>query len=146
MSDTNHTAPIEIRKPTSRRFIDITGQKFNEWRVVEFAGFNAKGKGMWHCECSCGTPRVLNGSALRHKRLKDCGCGQKTALIDKVFGALTIIEYAGTDENHSTLWKCLCECGETCVLGRYEFVRKHAPIRSCGCQSQGHGGTGTRRD
>lgn len=52
-------------------------------------------------------------------------------LTGRVFGRLTVIEYAGSDKKWQAFWRCRCECGnETVVLGR-DMVRGHT--LSCGC-------------
>lgn len=45
--------------------------------------------------------------------------GKRVDLTGRVFGRLTVIEYAGSDKKWQAFWRCRCECGnETVVLGR----------------------------
>lgn len=49
----------------------------------------------------------------------------------KVYGRLTVIEYAGRTEDRAALWRCQCECGNTHVA-RYKSL-KMGLTKSCGC-------------
>ena len=60
------------------RFIDIAGQKFGRWTVLEYAGNNK-----WLCRCDCGTVKEVGGYALRHGRSVSCGCYCKEHHIKK---------------------------------------------------------------
>lgn len=44
--------------------IDLTGQKFGEWTVIEYVGDSK-----WKCKCSCGTEKNVDGYDLRKERL-----------------------------------------------------------------------------
>lgn len=60
------------------KFIDLTGQQFGEWLVVERAANNVSGKPAWVCLCRCGNSSVVAGSVLRMGESRSCGCYQKT--------------------------------------------------------------------
>lgn len=49
----------------------------------------------------------------------------------KIFGNLTVIEYAGNDDNKKAKWLCLCKCGDKAIIGGYNLRNNHA--KSCGC-------------
>lgn len=54
--------------------IDITGQRFGRWFVLEYA-YNDKGnQAHWRCQCDCGNISVVTGRALRAGLSKSCGC------------------------------------------------------------------------
>lgn len=54
------------------RFVDITGQVFGRWTVINLA---LRGKNpRFFCKCECGTERVVLGFALRRGGSKSCGC------------------------------------------------------------------------
>jgi hypothetical protein len=59
---------------TPRRLpIDMTGEKFDRWRViVRYAEQHLHVR--WICRCDCGTERIVCGSKLRSGRTKSCGC------------------------------------------------------------------------
>lgn len=64
--------------------IDLTGQYFGYWKVIErFA--NTEGRcTKWLCECKCGTRKVVNGATLRNGTSKSCGCMRTELLIERV--------------------------------------------------------------
>ena len=45
-------------------FIDLTGQRFNRWTVVSFAGLR-KGVAYWRCICDCGNTSEILSNNLR---------------------------------------------------------------------------------
>ena len=49
--------------------IDISGQTFGRWTVLERA-YGAT----WRCRCECGTERVVTGSSLKLGTSPSCGC------------------------------------------------------------------------
>jgi len=48
---------------------DLTGQKFNRWTVLEYAG-----KSYWNCRCECGKEKAVSGGSLTSGRTHSCGC------------------------------------------------------------------------
>ena len=56
-----------------RKLIDLTGQKFNRWRVIERVENRGK-KPYWLCECECGNIKEVRGAHLRNGTHKSCGC------------------------------------------------------------------------
>lgn len=54
--------------------IELTGQQFNRWIVVEFAYVDKHKEAHWLCRCQCGTQRNISSSALRYSQSKSCGC------------------------------------------------------------------------
>jgi len=56
----------------TKTWIDLTGQTFGRWTVLEF-----KGQAKWLCRCSCGTEKVVGGSSLRRGNSTSCGCFQR---------------------------------------------------------------------
>ncbi len=55
------------------KLIDLTGQKFGRLTVLERA-FTRKGQLFWKCECDCGRVCIVQGSSLRGRRTRSCGC------------------------------------------------------------------------
>ena len=54
-------------------FIDLTGQTFDQLRVIEFAGMQAKPKAtLFSCRCSCGRKCVRTSVYLRHAARQSC--------------------------------------------------------------------------
>ena len=66
------------------------------------------------------------------------------------FGRLTVLECAGKNKHHDTVWKCLCDCGTETVVAGYRLKNGHT--QSCGCltketareRNRTHGGRHTR--
>lgn len=52
-------------------------------------------------------------------------------LTGRVFGRLTVIEYAGSDSHWQARWRCRCECGAEKVILGASLVKGHTV--SCGC-------------
>ena len=59
-----------------KRFIDLTGQTFGRWKVIEFSHIGKDRLAYWVCECQCEnkTIKIVSGSSLRTGRSKSCGC------------------------------------------------------------------------
>ncbi|KKN85523.1 hypothetical protein LCGC14_0278460 [marine sediment metagenome] len=55
--------------------------------------------------------------------------------IGQQFGRLTIIKRVGTGQFGSALWKCACECGNSCIVTSQVFTGK---LTSCGCWHKEH--------
>jgi len=49
----------------------------------------------------------------------------------KIFGRLTVIEYAGKSGHGNVIWKCKCICGKTKNILSHSLIR--GTTRSCGC-------------
>ena len=59
-------------------FVDLTGQRFGRYTVIERAPDYVSPKGKrcvrWICQCDCGTVKVVNGNALKTGHTVSCGC------------------------------------------------------------------------
>ena len=63
-------------------FIDLTGQKFGRWTVLEKAP--SKNKAVyWICQCECGEIKEVKAASLRSGKSKSCGCLQKDLLSNR---------------------------------------------------------------
>jgi len=49
----------------------------------------------------------------------------------KRFGKLEVLEYAGLNKHNGALWKCLCDCGTTKIVGSNDLCT--GKITSCTC-------------
>lgn len=71
------------------KFIDLTGQKFERWTVLEYAGKDKWGCSHWLCECDCEnkTQTKVSSNSLRRCLSKSCGClnREKTSLSNKKY-------------------------------------------------------------
>lgn len=53
--------------------LDLTGQKFGRWTVVNEVNDQRKGT-YWKCLCECGNTSVVSGSLLTIGKSQSCGC------------------------------------------------------------------------
>ena len=115
-------------------FVDINGQTFGKWSVLERAE-NIGKAAAWRCECECGDQRVIRGTALRTGSTKSCQrCASKNTLklSGKKFGLLTALEPCGRDGQGYILWKCRCDCGR--IKKARSSRLKSGATKNCGCQ------------
>lgn len=59
------------------KLIDMTGQRFGRYTVLERNGVGAHGMAAWLCECDCGVRKTVVGNNLRQGNVVSCGCYQK---------------------------------------------------------------------
>lgn len=53
--------------------LDLIGQVFGEWTVVQPTVIDHVGRAMWSCRCSCGVEKNVLGSNLTRGGTKSCG-------------------------------------------------------------------------
>lgn len=62
---------------------DLTGKTFGRWSVLARYSKTISANGRivthasWACRCSCGTERIVTGSALRKRSTTSCGCRRR---------------------------------------------------------------------
>lgn len=57
----------------SNKTLDLTGQMFGKWTVVEFAGYKGRqGRTTWLCRCECGGKSIVPTGNLRSGRSTQC--------------------------------------------------------------------------
>lgn len=62
--------------------IDLTGQRFGRWKVIEKTTKRTKGgQIIYQCQCDCGTTRNVNGSSMKRGLSKSCGCLSRDVMI-----------------------------------------------------------------
>lgn len=59
------------------KLIDLIGQKFGRWTVLERVFPNKGSHAAWDCECICGQIITVSSSDLRSGHSQSCGCLQK---------------------------------------------------------------------
>ena len=55
------------------KLIDLTGQDFGYWHVINRAQ-NQNNHVAWNCICKCGTERIVLGQSLKSGVSQSCGC------------------------------------------------------------------------
>lgn len=126
------------------KMIDLTGEKFGRWTVLQLDKENKKKGAHWICQCECGEKRSVCGQTLRNGRSKSCGCLHKEIVTEighnnvidltgKTFGKLTVLYKAPHDDNNTSVyWVCQCECGRITQPISGQNLRRGETI-SCGC-------------
>ena len=116
---------------------ELTGKTYNRLTVVEFAE-RRKGKIYLKCKCSCGNETIVEKYSLVHGNTKSCGCLISESSHNTHFEDLSGMRYGKLlvlsrekSKNKKTMWKCICECGNTSVVGAIDL--KRGSTKSCGC-------------
>lgn len=63
---------IILKGGTMGTTVDLTGQQFGKWTVIDRVENNKKGAAMWLCVCECGRERIVLGTNLRLGRTHGC--------------------------------------------------------------------------
>lgn len=122
------------------KLIDLTGQRFGRLVVIERMPKGKHGEhAKWRCLCDCGNENVVVGTDLRSGHTQSCGCycrdlnrSMKTKdMLGQRFGKLTVIAFAGVDENNKAEWKCRCDCGNEVIVTGGNL--RSGNTTSCGC-------------
>jgi hypothetical protein len=114
--------------------IDLSGQIFGEWTVIELDKTAPSGNGIaskWICQCECGEKRTVSSNSLRRGKSISCGHEKKDNLKGLRFGRLVVIKEDLNKTTCNRKWICQCDCGETVsVLGG---SLKNGRTASCTC-------------
>ena len=120
--------------------IDLAGQVFGHWTVIEKTGQRQSGGVLWLCQCDCGTEQLVTTGHLRSGDSQSCRkCSAKATglkitkdMAGQRFGQLVVLEQAeGRATNRSAYWLCQCDCGNKTVV-RGNSLRR-GDTKSCGC-------------
>jgi hypothetical protein len=87
------------------RLIDITGEKFGDWTVINKA-LPLGSRTMWRCRCSCGAYRDICGYNLRHGRSTMCTqcVGKRLISVQQTTHAMSTTRVY----KHWQMWKIRC--------------------------------------
>lgn len=58
----------------SRRFVDITGERYGRLIVLRHVGFAENHQSLWECQCDCGKTHIVPKKSLTGGGTKSCGC------------------------------------------------------------------------
>lgn len=129
------------------KLIDLTGQDFGYWHVIERGPNDKGGKAQWLCHCTlCDkTTKLVSGGHLRGGRSTSCGCTKMEKMrqasikdeTGKTYGYLHVERIATKEEKprdvESIYWICTCKkCGRRNVVVRGDYLRS-GDTSSCGC-------------
>lgn len=130
------------------KLIDITGQDFGYWHVIERTNNNNSGQTMWLCKCTlCNkTIKPVQGGHLRSGRSTSCGCTKMEKMRQasikneqgKEYGFLYVERMATEEEKprqdrFGIYWNCTCKkCGRKNIIIFGDYLRK-GDTKSCGC-------------
>lgn len=115
------------------KYKDLTQQTFGRLTVLYPTEKRKDGSIVWVCECSCGNQIQRDAHSLLRGDVKSCGClrKKKRNIQNQRFGNLIAVEPLDTLLNWKTLWKCRCECGNSCTVSYTNLYLGHT--KSCGC-------------
>lgn len=116
---------LRKRIASNARLLDLVGQHFGEWTVLEYSG-----NSMWKCSCSCGMIKNVKAQSLKNGASTSCGhdTTKFNDLSGKKINHWEILEYVG--DNH---YKCRCDCVNHTIkiVSRPNLVT--GASKSCGC-------------
>lgn len=124
------------------KFIDLTGQTFNDVYIESRAENAARYTVQWNCIClRCGKRFVARGGNIKSGSTKSCGCTRAEAnhkrcfddLTGQIFGSLYIESFFGTDKHMRNHWNARCLlCGK--ITHPETTTLKRGKSKTCGCQ------------
>lgn len=117
------------------QFVDLTGQKFGKWTVLERTENDRYGGSKWICKCDCGTIKSVLADTLKRGASKSCGCIKRKRIIEltnKKIGNLTILKQTQKDKSGHSRFICKCDCGNEIIVLATNLLKNHT--RSCGCR------------
>jgi len=61
----------------NRDGLELAGQKYGRWLVIEKGDLDPRGNVLWLCRCECGTERFVRGSEIYLGNSTSCGCTRR---------------------------------------------------------------------
>lgn len=125
------------------KLIDLTGQRFGRWVVLEKGNSDKNCNTKWKCQCDCGTIKEVAGTSLRKGTSTSCGCYKKEnskenngKFINEIgnrYGRLVVIakDEEASNKNHRAYWICKCDCGN--IKSVSSKCLRDGKTKSCGC-------------
>ena len=80
------------------KVIDMTGRTCGQLKVLgrapapEYCCESYQTRAWWRCECKCGAVVDVDGSSLRSKRVKSCGCLRKELVASRTKEAFAALK------------------------------------------------------
>lgn len=94
------------------KLVDLTGQRFGRWVVLERASNTPNGTARWICQCDCGTKRIVIGRDLRNGSSQSCGC------LHREIAAASSQKFASRDMRLYRIW---CAMRKRCNNPKHPF-------------------------
>ena len=121
--------------------VNLNGQKFGRWTVLETVPKYKNGRTYCLCRCECGTEKYIARYSLLNGDSQSCGClaREKTqercrkSYVGEMFGELIVTEMLYNYYNKKTYCKCLCSCGNEHITYIGNLISGHT--KSCGCKT-----------
>lgn len=76
-----------IKARSSKKVIDITGQRFGKLVALEHVGFRS-GSALWLCQCDCGQQKKVRTANLRSGDITSCGCVKSETDQENLLGTI----------------------------------------------------------
>jgi hypothetical protein len=119
---------------------NLIGQTFGKLTVIKRAENDPQNRARWYCKCDCGNKNliIVRSQHLIKGSVKSCGCllNKREDLTGRKFNKLTVIEPINKDKKYEYKWKCLCDCGNYCIVSASSLKTGHT--KSCGCLQGEH--------
>ena len=128
-----------LRWDNYRKGQDTIGKSFGRLTAIEYCGIK-NNEAIYKFQCTCGNTVIKSLHSVKTRNTNSCGCVVSDAmkkriksLIGQRFGLLIVEKYIGVDQNGSTTFNCLCDCGGQIVVSRSSLITHNT--KSCGCIS-----------
>lgn len=112
---------------------DLSSRRFGKLVVLHATTKRRNGSVLWECQCDCGKICLKPTAELNSGFAVSCGCAwrQPTIKAGDRFGRLVAMEPTTKRSAKSVVWKCRCDCGNTCEARATSLQSGH--VESCGC-------------
>lgn len=124
------------RIPVEDKHNNLCNTQIGNITMVEYLGCRSR-RHYWKCKCVCGAEFTTYETKIFNKKSKCCkSCNRVSPLPNltgTTFGLYSVIEFVGTDERGSRLWKSKCSCGKIQILSSSHLGRLHE-TSNCGCR------------
>lgn len=120
-----------------KRLENYAGRRFGKLVAYAYQPRSGDARGGWHCTCDCGQRTFVPASRLKDGSTRSCGCLKHQEAhnvsnpVGQRFGALTVVERAGSTAAKQALWLCECDCGGKAKTTVTKLRSGHTS--SCGC-------------
>jgi hypothetical protein len=120
----------------------MIGKRFGRLIVLSEAGRSKDRLILYLCKCDCGNEKIIKSRHLKSGESCSCGCYAKdqrrkslnTVTVGQKYGLLEVVSYVGSNGKKSSLWECVCECGNKIIQTTNHLTTGNT--KSCGCISK----------